>query len=705
MKQKLHKMNTVEKKKMVKGKAWMIVSSTAIALGLFAFSNKEVSAAESEWIARTPEQIIILDRSEYKIVLGDTLWAISEASDLSIDTLVKINSITNRELIYAGNTVVIDGDIITVTEQNGQQSSYRIDGEKVEATDEIAVVNETTGLILPVKTEQQLGNENISEAIVMESELEAYKIIEYENDISPAVPKKSESDVISENPVIQNPVQSLEEIPEKDGYITEDEEVIDEKIVSGNSEIPSEGSVEDETTGEPITEIIDESESVTPGTPTIPAVPGKPEVPGTGDTVTTTKMYTITTPLLPGVENRNDLEMAVGETRTVEGIAGQLIETFKQVTENDVVLSDVLVNSKRTASIPTIVYHGTKTADVVRVTKKHSVSTVIEFGKNVRENTDLAVGETEVVQKGVNGLRVEIYNQYFENDALMSEKLIDTILTESIPEIIEVGTKNVSQVPDVSVTYSNDLAEGEELDTADVPYMNLSDEEIYKRATDSSLVNREYREFMTGDEKVEGITIEIFTERDIEAINNGEVIDEVLLNEYFLEILNAERIRQGHYELISDNTLAEGTDARAEELAEAGTIRPLDPGTGKAPVDSYGNALTHYRPYDEETGYESFYTAFDYRNDEPEYYVGENLAARTYTGNPYELNSEQLLAEIFFIQWRNSASHYDNMMADVYTGTWISIKVGSDVKFLSNSLLEEYYDSIIGVQILATDSK
>lgn len=136
---KMERMQRVERKRMVKGKQWLVLSTTALALGAVAFGGTEASAAEytpETWVARSPEEIVIEDRANYLIIWGDTLWAISEASGVSVDALVQINSIANRDLIYAGNTLVIDGQIVTVTEQNGQKSSFVVEGDSVTQTDQ-----------------------------------------------------------------------------------------------------------------------------------------------------------------------------------------------------------------------------------------------------------------------------------------------------------------------------------------------------------------------------------------------------------------------------------------------------------------------------------------------------------------------------------------------------------------------------------------
>lgn len=117
-------------------KGWKLVTYSALVLGALTMGTEKASAAE--WSARTPEQIEIVDGSNYLIVWGDTLWAISEASGVSVDALVEMNQIANRDLIYAGNTLVLNGNKVTVTEQNGEKSSFIVVDKTVTPTDDHA---------------------------------------------------------------------------------------------------------------------------------------------------------------------------------------------------------------------------------------------------------------------------------------------------------------------------------------------------------------------------------------------------------------------------------------------------------------------------------------------------------------------------------------------------------------------------------------
>ena len=85
------------------------VATGVILLGL-GFLAPTVSANEQDgvWVARTVAEVkadiqYIDNLSHYTIKWGDTLSAISEATGLSVDSLVEINRIANRDLIFANN--------------------------------------------------------------------------------------------------------------------------------------------------------------------------------------------------------------------------------------------------------------------------------------------------------------------------------------------------------------------------------------------------------------------------------------------------------------------------------------------------------------------------------------------------------------------------------------------------------------------------
>ncbi|MDO4680806.1 MAG: LysM peptidoglycan-binding domain-containing protein, partial [Aerococcus sp.] len=105
-----------------------VVSSalvTAFALSAFAAThNNTAHAAENNWTPRTVEQIKAdIDKTNddhYTIVWGDTLSAISQATNITIQKLAQINQIANIDLIYAGNTLYFEQDAVVVKDKNGK---------------------------------------------------------------------------------------------------------------------------------------------------------------------------------------------------------------------------------------------------------------------------------------------------------------------------------------------------------------------------------------------------------------------------------------------------------------------------------------------------------------------------------------------------------------------------------------------------------
>lgn len=1136
----------------------------------------------------------------YVVQPGDTLSAISNATGVSVEELREVNGIHNADQIAVGwKLAVTQQSIDDVVKEGSFPNLSKQEGAKEEGRYDYSAPTKTPGSTAtqapsapaekaPVKTP---AKPSVSKPVVKPTVSKPAAKPETGNGQKPEKPNVPVEDedikddvVVDETPstetgkdeVVTPPANGgsnneIENTPSTDGDTTEDTTVSGSEEIPGDVDVPAEGPVTDETPGDSSTEDGSESSDVIP-----PVIDEEGNV-ETPEIVTVTKNYTVTTILNPGVEHRNDSELAIGETRTVEGTAGSIVESFTQVIRDGVVISDTKTNSVHNPSTPTIIYSGTKAPVINRVTKTKTLETVLLPGRIVRENSELAKGETKVIQEGVAGKRVEIFTQIFENDVFISESLTDTQITDAIPEIVEVGTKEsaptivkrtdivkqniriaapadpiieysdelaegvrevkqtakdgvkeittevyyendvetgrtvtgevvisearqaiivvgtkkeaekpvvdvrvvtedvetkapetiieysdkllegqetikqkakkgLSQViyevtyennvevsrvkigesilnagqaqiivrgtgkedvteyktikesiaidapTNVIVEYSDELALGEEIvkreaapgvkevsvkikyvngkevsrdvvsevivkeavakiivkgtkeavittdiqterveikqpvtierltnelevgktrtiqegsvgikeitttttyvdgvatsvdtvetiitqakatiievgtkdvittseevkdvvikqpatirrETAELekgkertiqtgkagskrvtttitytngvetgrdvqevivsqptatiievgtgsvtsvksekatintvlapsitynPYLGKDDkvikragqdriveytydvtykdgvevdrvitgqiviqegypsmeehgtrnqitvsgiptsgeskESIYAKAEDPENINYEYREVMIGGELAKGQFIEELKDGDIESFNNGVNLDEVLLNQYLLDLINADRAAIGVDALVLDKTLAQGTDVRAKELADHGNLTPIDPATGKEAVDEFGNRLTHVRPANEKGEFEGFHTAFDYRNDEPEYYIGENLAGRTYTGNPFELNSEKHLAELFFQQWKDSPGHYANMMNEMYTDTWVSIKVGKDVNFDADDIYANAYSAIIAAQTFAVDS-
>lgn len=122
------------------------------------------------------------------------------------------------------------------------------------------------------------------------------------------------------------------------------------------------------------------------------------------------------------------------------------------------------------------------------------------------------------------------------------------------------------------------------------------------------------------------------------------------LQDAFLNLVNTDRRAKGLHELKLGTHLAQGAQTRADELAEAGTIRP----GGKA----------HYRPNGEWNA-----TAFSYLPDYGTAALGENTAS-TYS-LPAGNTTPNMAAEQAFNQWKSSTGHYNSMMSPTKTHTYL----------------------------------
>lgn len=105
----------------------MIISSlmiSPIVLGGVLLAGQQATQAteaDGKWEARSIEQIKkdVEGKKEYTIVWGDTLSGISLATNVTMDKLASLNGIGDYNLIYAGNKLVFEGNMVTVQNQNG----------------------------------------------------------------------------------------------------------------------------------------------------------------------------------------------------------------------------------------------------------------------------------------------------------------------------------------------------------------------------------------------------------------------------------------------------------------------------------------------------------------------------------------------------------------------------------------------------------
>lgn len=224
---------------------------------------------------------------------------------------------------------------------------------------------------------------------------------------------------------------------------------------------------------------------------------------------------------------------------------------------------------------------------------------------------------------------------------------------------LKVGDKifdrTITKVPNLNITYRKILS--------------MSEDERFKRAQDGM-----EESYGASDGQVWlGASDDV-----VKSFNQGEMLDIALVNKYFVNYVNADRKAHKIKPLVYEPKFQSSADERAQEMADYGHIRY----EGRA----------HTRP----DGTKWVTVLKDKVKNYP-YGLGENLQAYSVLSNPYQITSEQYVAKTLFERWKNSPSHYENMMDSRLTRTVVSVKMTTRTGARS----ENETNWIIGEQILA----
>ena len=203
-----------------------IVATGVILLGL-GFLAPTVSANEQDgvWVARTVAEVKadiqnIDNLSHYTIKWGDTLSAISGATGLSVDSLVEINRIANRDLIFVNNklyfseeTFLKDGNTEVKRQRvsidnSGSCQSYEVETKTDTVTGEqTTTVKQTTPVVVetPVVSAAR-AEESVSPASKSETSVTATLKAETREEVSntPLLGATTSADSGESSPVTDN---------------------------------------------------------------------------------------------------------------------------------------------------------------------------------------------------------------------------------------------------------------------------------------------------------------------------------------------------------------------------------------------------------------------------------------------------------------------------------------------------------------------
>ncbi|MCY3067590.1 MULTISPECIES: G5 domain-containing protein [Aerococcus] len=333
----------------------------------------------------------------------------------------------------------------------------------------------------------------------------------------------------------------------------------------------------------------------------------------------------------------------------------------------------------------------------VVTTKEESHTETIPYEIVRQENKNLTKGVEQVVQPGVKGEKT-ITEQVTLTDGKEThrEMIREEITQKPVNEVVEYGTKEEKQNDRnyldgtqgylIGDDYTNstlnvhgkvnsfDIQTPENIEVLASQKNSTNSDSYYEKAkNDDAHRNSMY---IKNDQTVEGVPVPL-SDQTIQLFNRGGLIREDVLNDEFLQLLNAERKAKGLNPVKVNNRLAEGTTTRSQELANNGSIE----------VNIKGQRVPHVRldgkPYQD---------AFS-KDIRLQYGLFENLAETTYNSNPYGILSEKLLAEMFFSMWKSSPGHYANMMNPAHTGNYVSVKLARSNKY--------DFDILVATEMLA----
>ena len=375
-------------------------------------------------------------------------------------------------------------------------------------------------------------------------------------------------------------------------------------------------------------------------------------------------------------------DMFEGDTNVIrEGQEGyDLVEYIEYLDNSRQPERRVISTVKAT---PKLVEEGTKPT-----TKRREVrENIVKFERQVIEDETLEEGQEIVSQTGVNGYDIVVYEDNVKDPTQPSKELRRTTI-KPVTEIVKLGVRHEVEIEEES-THNESVETNSSQPSTNVPVFKdvrlgaivggyrvtglpqfshgvnenttlehlLTREDVDKLAFDPSISMN-----FTGESVQNGGLYYRWLGLDNAAVyvynTNESVIDDELLNKYFLELLNKERRSKGLNPLKYEPGFQNATNQRSKEMSAIGHIR-------------YNN-----RPHTRPDGTSWNTVMKDVVNHWP-YGIGENILGYAVLSNPFQLVSEKYIAHKMFEQWKSSPSHYQNMMHPLYKRMAVGIKIST----------------------------
>ncbi|EOD5300577.1 C39 family peptidase [Enterococcus faecium] len=226
------------------------VMLTTIVAGIICVKAVPANATEQDgaWEPRTVEQIKAdIQGNQYTIVWGDTLGNIGEAYNITVDKLQSWNNIADANLIYAGNTLSVEGNIATVKNEAGDTISQTVitDQDKNDPTQPVGEEATTNGSKEPEAdstTNPNVGATTSSESAVTEDTATASDTTTTDNGSQSSAVDNSEGTSSNETSTPDNSGSQVTDDSQQGSATQETEKVLGVPFISQGNTMLCEGT-------------------------------------------------------------------------------------------------------------------------------------------------------------------------------------------------------------------------------------------------------------------------------------------------------------------------------------------------------------------------------------------------------------------------------------------------------------------------------
>lgn len=414
----------------------------------------------------------------YTIRWGDTLWAISQATGVSVWDLATANGIADPNFIVEGWMIEVRPEVVAELLANGQVLARNNDTIDRSGQNRVMITQPTDQAYV------QAASQPSSSIIAVEVEIDEDADLAQLTDDDVEVTVLPQGDAPTTTPTTPTPAPTtddqddqIQDLPETPAQDEADDLGQEEKQTPTDDSIQEEGEtptddVQDQEQGEPTvtdTEVIEEEiveeDSSDDASDGLPADQEQREELSSSSS-----------------QGQSDFETPAAAPAEKEEVPAA--DDADTPVADDADTPTAEADDKDVQETP---------AEVVREVVKRTDTITIKAGIDYVENPDLEKGTRRVVSEGEDGQRQVVYEDHYENGELVqSVEVSNQVTKEAKNQVVEVGTKEKTQP----------ITKKIERDT-------VTQKHGVRYQDDSSLPLGEKKTIQEGQDRIEEVTYEV----------------------------------------------------------------------------------------------------------------------------------------------------------------------------------------------------